>query len=87
VGAHRGEVAAVGQPAVEGPGDDLPAHRGADQLDAGALTGLDEGRLAAALVDGEALAGAVAAAGGGAAAQVLPARTGSPQLQDRMAGH
>jgi len=35
----------------------------------------------------ETLKGDDSLSGGGAAAQVLPARTGSPQLQDRMAGH
>jgi len=94
VGAHRGEVATVGQPAVEGPGDDLPAHRGADHLDAGALRLEqlllllleEQRRLQRELVDREALVGAVAAAGGGAAAQLRPARSTPHEVQDRVGG-
>lgn len=40
---HSGQMAAVGQPSVEGPGDDLLLHRVADGLDvdAGGTVGHD----------------------------------------------
>lgn len=87
--AHRGEMATVGQPAVEGARDDLAPHCGADQLNAGCLVGLNQRwfRLAGHLIDGQALAGIVAAAVGGAASQMLATRTGTSHIQYGMLGH
>lgn len=51
--AHCGEMATIGEPAVEGARDDLSSHGRADYLDAGAVNVLlHQGRLQWMLIDG-----------------------------------